>query len=208
MRKFLLIDDHFVVRAGTKGLLKKLYDPCEVHETADPLAARKLLKEHSYDLIIMDIHIPGSNILGFMEHTHAMYPQAKVLMFTMSSEAIYAKRFLKAGAMGFLTKDSSFDELEKAINLILKNRKYISETLALILADDAGSKNPLNPFHKLSARELQIVSLLLSGQTLTAIGGSLNLQASTIGTHKARAFEKLGVKNILQLRELANNYNL
>jgi two-component system invasion response regulator UvrY len=143
-----------------------------------------------------------------MEYIHVRYPETKVLVFSMSSEKIYAKRFLKAGAKGFLSKDSSLDEITKAFNMVLNNRKYISENLAEALVEDSLSDTPSNPFDKLSIREFEIASLLLSGQTLGDISAALNLQASTVGTHKARAFEKLGVNSILELKELATSYNL
>ena len=206
MKKFLLIDDHFVVRSGVKGLLAELYKPCEVYEAENSEKAINQLKQRSYDLIMMDVQIPQNDMLGLMEYIHIKYPAAKVLMFSMSPENIYAKRFLKAGAKGFLSKDSTFDETIRAINLVLNNRKYISETLAERLAEDSFTDNPGNPFDKLSAREFEIASMLLSGQTLSEIGRLLNLQASTIGTHKAKLFKKMNVSNVLQLKELASIY--
>ena len=208
MKKFLLIDDHVVVRSGIKGLLTELYKPCEVDEAEDSDSAIEKLKQYDYDLVMMDIQIPKNDMLGLMEFVHVRYPKAKVLIFSMSSENIYAKRFLKAGAKGFLSKDSSLDIITKAVNLVLNDRKFISDTLAEALAEESLSDAPANPFDKLSLREFEIASLLLSGQTLSDISKSLNLQASTVGTHKARAFEKLGVGNLLELKELAESYNL
>lgn len=208
MKTFLLVDDHFVVRAGIKGVLQSLYISCEVHEAADADSAIAQLKKHSYDLILMDIQIPNNNMLGLMEHIHAGYSGTKVLMFSMSPESIYAKRFLKAGAMGFLAKDAPPDEIAKALNLVLNNRKYISSTLAEMLAMDAIAESPDNPFNKLSAREFEIISLMLEGHSLNHVAKNLHLQVSTVGTHKARAFEKLGVANIIQLKELAGSYNM
>ncbi len=208
MNKFLLVDDHVVVRSGIKGLLSEIFKPCEVHESADGDDVTEKLKHNVYDLIMMDIQMPKTDTLGLMEYIHIKYPEAKVLVFSMSAENIYAKRFLKAGAKGFLSKDSPLEEIKKAVSLILSNRKYISDSLAMSLADDSISHNPANIFDKLSAREFEIVSLLLAGQTVSEISKSLNLQVSTVGTHKARVFEKLGVTNLLELKELANSYNL
>jgi two-component system invasion response regulator UvrY len=135
MKKFLLVDDHNVVRSGIKGLLLELFKPAEIAEASDGETAVENLKHHQYDLIMMDIQMPKTDTLGLMEYIHIKYPDAKVLMFSMSAENIYAKRFLKAGAMGFLSKDAPLDEIKKAINLVvLNNRKYISETLASVLA--------------------------------------------------------------------------
>ena len=208
MKKFLLVDDHIVVRSGIKGLLNELFKPSEIFEASDGETATDVLKDRHYDLIMMDIQMPKTDTLGLMEYIHIKYPDAKVLIFSMSAEGIYAKRFLKAGAKGFLSKDAPLDEIKKAINMVLGNRKYISEALAAVLAEESIMDRPGNPFNQLSPREFEIVSLLLSGETISEISKLLNLQVSTIGTHKARLFDKLSVSNILELKDLANSYNL
>ncbi|GAB2840703.1 response regulator transcription factor [Ferruginibacter profundus] len=208
MKKFLLVDDHIVVRSGIQGLLSEIFKPCEIHEAGDSESATEKLKQHQYDLIMMDIQMPNSDTMGLMEYIQVRYPEAKVLIFSMSAENIYAKRFLKAGAMGFLSKDSSLDEIKKAINMVLNNRKYISESFAEMLADASFAGTPDNPFDKLSPREFEITSLLLTGQSVSEISKTLHLQISTVGTHKSRVFEKLKVTNILELKELANSYKL
>ncbi len=208
MKKFLLVDDHNVVRSGIKGLLLELYKPSEISEASDGDTAIEILKHNQFDMIMMDIQMPKTDTLGLMEYIHIKYPDAKVLVFSMSAEAIYAKRFLKAGAKGFLSKDAPLDEIKKAISLVLNGRKYISESLASSLAEESISDTPSNPFNQLSPREFEIVSLLLSGQTISEISKLLNLQVSTIGTHKARLFDKLHVTNLLELKEIANSYNL
>ncbi|HAO45367.1 MAG TPA: response regulator transcription factor [Ferruginibacter sp.] len=208
MKKFLLVDDHVVVRSGIKTLLTEMYSPAEVHEAMDGETAMVKMKENSYDLVMLDIQMPKTDTLGLMEYIHIKYPQAKVLMFSMSAENIYAKRFMKAGAFGFISKESPLEEITRAINMILNGKKYISDTLAEKLAEDSFSGKTGNPFNDLSPREFEIVSLLLEGKTVTDISHTLNIQTSTVGTHKARLFDKLGVTNILELKELATTYNL
>ena len=208
MKKFLLVDDHVVVRSGVKILLADLYPSSEVYEAMNGETAIEKLKESSYDLILLDIQMPNTDSLGLMEYIHVTYPQARVLMFSMSAENIYAKRFMKAGAYGFVSKEAPLEEITKAITTILGGKKYISESLAQKLAEDSFSGKSGNPFNELSPREFEIVSLLLEGKTVTEISQVLNIQTSTVGTHKARLFEKLGVENILKLKELATTYNL
>ncbi len=208
MKKFLLVDDHVVVRSGIKILLEDLYNPTEIHEAMNGETATEKLKENEYDLILLDIQMPNTDTLGLMEFIHMIYPAAKVLMFSMSAENIYAKRFMKAGAYGFISKEAPLEEITKAMAVILSGKKYISEGLAQKLAEDSFSGKSSNPFNKLSPREFEIVTLLLDGKTVTDIAHTLNIQTSTVGTHKARLFEKLGVENILQLKELATTYNL
>ena len=207
MRKFLLIDDHVVVRSGVKTLLLEIFKPCEVFEASDGGSAVEQLKQRTYELVIMDIQMPSTDAFGLMEYMRISYPDTKVLIFSMSAENIYAKRFLKAGAKGFISKDSPLEEIKKAMTVILNNKRYISETMIDILAEGS-SVNAKNPFQSLSARELEITSLLLSGHTLSDIARSLHIQVSTAGTHKSRLFDKLGVSNVLELKELADFYKL
>ena len=208
MKRFLLVDDHVVVRSGIKGLLSEIFKPLEIDEAGDGDSVVEKLKSHQYDLILMDIKMPNTDSFGLMQFIHVKHPGTKVLIFSMNAENIYARRFLKEGASGFISKEAPLEEITKAINVVLNGRKYISDSLAQTLAEESFLDKPSNPFEKLSSREFEIVSLLLSGQSANHISKTLNLQSSTIGTHKARLFEKLGVSNILELKELASSYNL
>lgn len=208
MKKFLLIDDHVVVRSGIKVLLSEIYKPSQIDEAQDGDSALAKIKETEYDLVILDIQMPQTDTLGLMEYFRIKYPALRVLIFSMSPENIYAKRFLKAGAKGFISKDAPLEEIKRAINQVLENTRYISDSLLESLADSTGAGKDNNLFNKLSSREFEIVSLLLSGQTISSIANTLSLQVSTVGTHKARIFEKLKVTNMLELKDLANSYNL
>ncbi|MEO6548268.1 MAG: response regulator transcription factor [Ferruginibacter sp.] len=208
MKNFLLIDDHEIVRSGVKNVLQELFKPCDIFEANDEKSALTQLKAHTYDLVIMDVQMPGTDTAGLMEYIKTRYADTRVLMFSMSSENVYAKRFLKAGAMGFVSKNSGLLELKKAVELVLNNRKYISENLAEQLAAEIGSEQPNNPFDKLSAREFEIANLLMTGKSGSQISELLSINSSTVGTHKARLFEKLGVTNLPELIEVARIYKL
>ena len=108
MKKFLLVDDHVVVSSGIKILLSEIYSSAEIHEAMNGDTAVVKLKRIQFDLIILDIQMPNTDTLGLMEYIHITYPDVKVLMFSMSAENIYAKRFMKAGAFGFLSKESPY----------------------------------------------------------------------------------------------------
>ncbi|MEP7164058.1 MAG: response regulator transcription factor [Ferruginibacter sp.] len=206
--KFLIIDDHVVIRTGIKFLLFEKYHPGAIDEAYDGESAMEQLKANKYDLIIMDIQMPNTNTLSLMEFIKKEYPNTKVLIYSMSAEKIYAKRFLKNGAMGFLSKDAPLQEITNAIDMVLSNKIYISELFAEILVEDSYNGKPGNPFDQLSKREFEIAKLLLSGETLTGISQKLKVQPSTVGTHKQRLFEKLSITNLLELKELAMTYNL
>ncbi len=208
MKNFLLIDDHEIVRSGVKNVLQELFKPCEIFEANDEKSALSQLKARKYDLVIMDVQMPDTDTAGLMEYIKTRYADIRVLMFSMSSENVYAKRFLKAGAMGFVSKNSGLTELKKAVELVLNDRKYISENLAEQLATEIGTQQPNNPFDKLSAREFEIANLLMSGKSGSEISDLLSINSSTVGTHKARLFEKLGVNNLPELIEVARIYKL
>lgn len=197
-----------VVRSGIKTLLADLHKPCTIDEAHDGVSALEKIGSKTYDLAFLDIQMPNTDTLALMQNISLNHPQLKVLIFSMSPENIYAQRYLKAGAMGYLNKDSSLDELLKAIDIVLSGKKYISETLLEILANSAGREKDENPFNKLSPREFEITNLLLSGKTISQISHSLHLGVSTIGTHKSRIFEKLRVTNLLELKDLADSYHL
>lgn len=208
MKKFLLVDDHVVVRSGIKLLLQDVFKPADVHEAQDGESALAKVKEQEYDLIMLDIQMPKTDAIGVLEQILRDRPGTRVMVFSMGAEKIYAKRFLKAGAKGFVSKEAPLDEIVKAVTMILNDKRYISENLASFLADESLTNATENPFNKLSAREFEIASLLLLGHTISSISKTINIKVSTVGTHKTRMFEKLGITNVLQLKELATNYNL
>lgn len=207
MKTFLIVDDHVAIRSGLQKFISETFKPCMVEEANDGDSATEKLKQHTYDLVMMDIQMPNTDTLSLVEFIHIKYG-SKVLMYSMNSESIYAKRFLKVGAVGFLSKNAPLEEVKKAITLVLSGRKYISDSLAALLMENSISNASGNPFDSLSSREFEIATLLLAGQTVSDISNTLNLQISTIGTHKARMFTKLNVTNLLELKELANSYNM
>lgn len=208
VNNFLLIDDHVVVRSGLKFILSSHFAGVTIDEADDGDTALARLKEKAYDLAILDIKMPNTNTLQLMEYLHITYPALHVIIFTMNSESIYAKRFLKAGARGFVNKDAPLEEVIKAINKVLEGEKYISENMQAQLAEFGGDEEGTNLFNSLSPREFEITALLLKGEGISHIAHSLNLQVSTVGTHKARIFEKLKVTNLIELKELANVYGI
>jgi len=207
MKNFLLIDDHAIVRSGVKILLLPLFSPCQIYEADDEKSAIACLKERAYDLVIMDVRLPDTDSFGLLEYIKINFPASRILIFSMSAENIYAKRYLIAGAMGFVSKTSGLGELQKAIELALNNRKYISCDLASRLANDFGSR-VVNPFSLLSAKEFDISILMIAGHSITEISKILNISTSTVGTHKARLLEKLHIKNVMELSEMGREYNV
>jgi len=207
MKNFLIVDDHVVVRSGIKLLLSDFYADARIDEAENENYALELIKETGYDLVLLDVQMPGGDALGFMDHLKRKFPGLKVLVFTMSPEILYAKRFLQAGARGFLSKDAPLQELKNAVSRILNNGRYMSSTVAEAMTNTVGKHKDDNLFNTLTSREFEIVNLLLNGHTVSKIANILSLQVSTVGTHKSKIFEKLQIKNLLELKDLAMLYH-
>ena len=209
MIKILLADDHAIIRAGLKTYIQNIIPHSEIEEAHDGDSTFEKIKHNNYALIILDINMPATDSFGLVSNILAVKPESKILMFSMNSEEIFAKKYLNLGALGYLNKDASADEIKQAINNVMSNKRYISSSLTQTLTDNALGKkaNNQNPFDLLSSRELEIVRHLMKGESVSQIGTYLNLHTSTVGTHKARIFEKLNCKNVIGINELARLHN-
>jgi two-component system, NarL family, invasion response regulator UvrY len=204
MKKVLIVDDHAILRQGLKLVISDFYPGVEIVEVQNESEAIECLKKTTFDVIILDVHMPGSNafeILNFIVSRHA---EAKVLIYSMGAEILYGKSFMKAGAHGYLSKNAPRQELQKALQTIISGKKYISTDLVNTLINDATNGEPSNPFSKLSPRETEIAHFLLQGLSISEICTRVNLQSSTVVTHKSRIFGKLGVSNVMQMKELSS----
>lgn len=208
MTNFLLIDDHEAIRQGVKHILLESFKPCNISEAWDQKSAVQKLKEKPYQLIIMDVYMPDSNSIALMKQIKLMQADAPVLIFSIGAEKTYAGKFRNAGASGFISKGSSLSELTRAIALILRGRKYNSQSEAARFVDEVLKNDQINPFQKLSAREFEIALLLISGESVTRISGLLAIKTSTAGTHKQHILTKLGVRNLVELAEIAKIYHM
>lgn len=210
MIRILLADDHVIIRAGLKTYIQNIIPHSSVEEAYDGNSTFEKIKQNNYALIILDINMPSTDSFGLVSNILAVKPDAKILMFSMNSEEIFAKKYLNLGALGYLNKDASADEIKQAINNVMSNKRYISSSLTQILTDSALGKKASNqnPFDLLSPRELEIVRHLMKGESVSQIGECLNLHTSTVGTHKARILEKLNCKNVIGINELARLHNI
>jgi two-component system, NarL family, invasion response regulator UvrY len=203
MTKILLTDDHAIIRQGLKILIEKIVSHCEIDEAWDGDSAFQKIKKNDYDLIILDVTMPDTDSFGLVGNIISLKPKSKILMFSMNAEEIYAKKYLQLGAKGYVPKDSPEEEIKRAISLVLDNKKYMSAALSESLMEDALGSKSSNPFDSLSDREFEIATHLVKGETVSGISNKLNLHTSTVGTHKARIFEKLGCNNLVDLNALA-----
>lgn len=195
MTKVFIADDHMLIREGLKKILKPEPDITIVGETADPLTIQTFLENNEVDILILDINMPGKNGLDVLKDIKITNPDVKVLILSMSPEEHYAKRAYKAGASGYISKDSVSEELVLAIRKVAVGRKYVSPTFAELLAADVdpGSKKSENGL--LSDREFQVLVLLAKGKSQIDIGEELALSPSTVNTYRSRILEKLNLKS-------------
>jgi two-component system invasion response regulator UvrY len=201
--RFLVADDHAIVRMGLKTLLKDLRPFAQVEEAAEGDTVTALVKKNDYDMLILDINMPGTDAMTLICNLLAYKEKTRILVFSMNSEVLYAKRLFKLGVLGYLSKDSPAEEIRQAIESVLNGQLYMSPDLKTYIFEDMLKKKTDNPFEMLSNREIQIAKYLLLGYSVSEISKTLNLHSSTIGTHKLRFFEKLKVKNVFELEELA-----
>jgi two-component system invasion response regulator UvrY len=206
MSQILIVDDHSIVRTGIKMLLEGQLNMV-ADEAEDGRAALNRIKEKKYDLILLDINMPGIDCSQLINAVLSYDPDISILIFSMNEEELFARHYLKLGVKGFLSKRSSPDEIIYAIKQVLSGKRYISRELAEILGDQMNGPKHENPFQSLSQRELTVVGYLLKGNKISEIGELMNLHASTISTYRNRIFEKLTIKSLIDLTELARIHN-
>lgn len=208
MPNILIADDHTIVRYGTTLIIKELFPGGLVSEAVNFNQALKLMDSQPFDLLILDINIPGGNNLQMIDVVRLHQPRIKILIFSGYDEQLFALRYLQAGVDGYLVKHSPEDELKIALRTVLNNEKYISPTVKQHLLNGLSTRNNIakNPLHSLSNRELEVMQLLIKGSSVADIGTVLSLQISTVSTYKARIFEKLEVGNVIELAEKVRLY--
>lgn len=201
-KKILIVDDHLVVRNGVAMVLEKQIEDVAISNAENFFDAVALLKEVSFDLIILDINIPGGKSTEMINDIRAIQPSVKILVFSAYEEEQYALKFISSGANGYLNKLCSEEKMMFAINSIFESSTYISSELLNKLVEKKVSKVKINPLEILSKRELQIAELLINGDGNLEISNKLDIHMSTVSTYKARVFEKLKINNLVELINL------
>ncbi len=204
--RFLVADDHSIVRMGLKLMLEDDYADVTIEEAENGNEIVEKIKAHRYDLLILDFQMPNTDTFSIISNILARDQRLKILIYSMASEKIYAGKLLKAGVKGFVSKEAKNTELIKAVDVVLHDGIYTSEQ---VWSNDIQTETTLsNPFSSLSNKEMDILGYLIQGKTTKEISSLLNLQLSTISTHKFRIFKKLNVNNIVELVALTKEYPL
>jgi len=208
MIKVLIVDDHTIVRDGLKQILAETSDIAVAAEAQDGQEAIEKVRENGYDVVLLDVALPGADGLSVMRVLRQEKPSVAVLVLSAYSEEQYAVRFLKAGAAGYLTKESASDELILAIRKVAQGGKYVTQSLAERLAAGLASDADKPPHEALSDREYQVMRLIASGKTVGEIAALLSLSDKTISTCRARILEKMGMSSNAELMQYAIRHGL
>ena len=197
----LIADDHGVVRLGLSMMIKKLRPSYIIDEVDDYQKVMNIIKVKTFDLIILDLNMPNGNFTEALQAIKFRTPQTKVMIFSSQDESLYAVRYLKMGADGFLHKLATEEVINKALIKMLDKGSYISDDVKDSLISNKLNKHttPINPLENLSDREMEIAERLITGEPIKEISYSLNIHASTVSTYKTRILEKLNIQSIPEL---------
>jgi DNA-binding NarL/FixJ family response regulator len=208
MISVLIADDHAILRRGLKEILQHELDGVIVGEAENGQQALDLVQSSDWNLLILDIAMPGRGGLDVLGNLKALRPRLPVLVLSMYPEDQFGKRVLKAGASGYMNKQSAPDELITAVRRILGGGRYVSPSLAEALASDL-SQDTGRPAHEsLSDREFEVLRRIASGKTVSQIADELHLSVPTVSTYRARILEKMGMSTTAELMHYALRNNL
>lgn len=208
MIKILIADDHVIIREGIKKIISDEIDMTVTAEAANGQEVLECVWAHNFDVILLDISMPGRSGLDILKQIKNDKPELPVLILSMHPEEQYAIRVFKAGASGYLTKESAPDELITAIRKVSSGRKYVTASLAEKLAFDLSSNIDKQLHETLSDREFQVICMIANGKTVKDIGEELSLSVKTISTYRTRILDKMKMKNNAQLTHYAIQNNL
>ena len=207
MKKFLIIENQPVVIAGLTSFLINEF-PNSYIRSILPINFRKEFQPDNYDCIILSLNPILCDNDSLIQNIFIHQKDAKILIFSNDSKTIFAKHYLKIGAKGFISKYSSQEEFIMAINIILSNRVYLSDEIKYELTNELVEKKHEGKVEALSKRELEVTTMLANGLSNSEISNIMNLHSSSVGTYKSRIFEKLHIRNIIELRQFAQLNNI
>ncbi|MCE7063812.1 response regulator transcription factor [Dyadobacter sp. CY326] len=208
MKQILLVEDHSIVRLATRFLINDLLETANVYEATSFNETLKQVAATRFDLIMLDINIPGGEGFNMIPRIKRLQPKVYILIFSGMDESLYAMHYLKAGANGFLAKNSPQQTVKAAILSVLERGRYVSEVVQQQLMRNTfeANTNSENPLENLSQRELEVMDLLLDGKWTKEIATQLNITGSSVSTYKSRIFEKLEVSTIIEMFVKVEHY--
>jgi DNA-binding NarL/FixJ family response regulator len=208
MTRIVIADDHAIVREGLKRIVSTGGEFEIVGEAGDGDEVMRLVRALEFDVLVMDLSMPGRSGMELIRLVKAEKPKLRILVLSMHQEVQYAVRAIKSGASGYLTKESAPTLLEQALRKVAAGGAYISAEVAEQLALGAMPGGEKAPHETLSDREFEVFRLLVAGESVTEIGGKLHLSAKTVSTHKSNLMQKLGIQNAADLVRYAIKHGL
>ena len=195
----LIADDHAIVRQGLRQILSETDDLLVTGEADDGAEALNLARQQPWDVFLLDVSMPNRNGIDTLKQLKKEFPRLPVLILSMHPEEQYAVRALKAGASGYLTKQSAPELLVTAIRQVASCQKYLSPAVAQQLAEAISDNTEKSPHERITDREYQVLVMIAAGKTLTQVAEQLNLGVATVSTYRARLLEKMGLKSTAEL---------
>lgn len=195
----LIADDHAIVRQGLKQILSETDDLLIAGEAGDGAEALQLARQQAWDVFLLDVSMPNRNGIDTLKQLKKEFPRLPVLILSMHPEEQYAVRALKAGAAGYLTKQSAPEQLVTAIRQVAAGKKYVSPAVAEQLVEAIADHGDRPPHERITDREYQVLVLIAAGNTLTQVAEKLNLGVTTVSTYRARLLEKMALKSTAEL---------
>jgi two-component system invasion response regulator UvrY len=208
MIRILIADDHAIVRHGLKQIVEDSGEMHVVAEAESGIDALRKIREIDCDVVLLDISMPDMSGIDVLKQIHAEKPQLPILILSIYPEDQYAMRLIKAGAAGYMTKESAPPEVVKALLHVAGGKKYISPAVAEILANEIGAVEDKLPHQTLSDREYQIFLLIASARTVSEIADTLALSVKTVSTYRSRVLEKMRLNNNAELMRYAIDHQL
>jgi two-component system, NarL family, invasion response regulator UvrY len=203
MIHLLIVDDHAIVRHGLRQVVSEAHDIEVTAEAGSSQEAVRLLREHDFDMVLLDISLPDKNGIETLKMIKRDKPNLPVIMLTMHAEDEFGVRALKAGASGYVTKQSAHDQLLNAVRQVAAGRRYISQDLAEELVRSIGESSEKLPHELLSDREFDTLRMLASGKSLSEIGQMFSISPKTVSVYRTRLLEKMKLKNNAEIAHYA-----
>lgn len=195
----LIADDHAIVRQGLKQILSETEDLIITGEADDGSEALQLARLQPWDVFLLDVSMPNRNGIDTLKQLKKEFPRLPILILSMHPEEQYALRALKAGASGYLTKQSAPEQLVNAIRQVASGKKYVSPAVAQQLIEALSDDTDKLPHERITDREYQVLVMIAAGKSQTQIADKLNLGVATVSTYRARLLEKMGLKSTAEL---------
>jgi len=201
--RILIADDHAILRRGLKEILVVEFKEAVFGEVGNAGEVLAEIKARTWNLVILDITMPGRSGFDLLQELKILQPDLPVLVLSVHPESQYAKRMLRSGAAGYMNKETAPKELITAVRKVLDGGRYVSAALAEKLALDLGAAAARIPHERLSNREFEVMRMIASGKTVTQIAEDLHVSATTVSTHRARILDKMGLANNAELMRYA-----